>query len=98
MGATFVISRLDLRHILVTFGVSEKKIDEFESALSKSHRHVNAVTLSNMLLSMGLRQDEIKNILRRIGIDDITTTNILNALDEDKISSTYGRVIELTIS
>ncbi|MEM0094826.1 MAG: hypothetical protein QXF41_00600 [Candidatus Micrarchaeaceae archaeon] len=98
MGATFVISRLDLRHILITFGVSEKKINEFEAALAKAHRHVNAITLSSMLQNMGLRQEEIKNVLRRIGIDDVTATSILNALDEDKISSAYGRVVELSIS
>lgn len=98
MGNTFIINRINLRKMLVMLQVSEKSIEEFEASLNKAHRHVNAITFANMLQKVGLKQEDIANILRRIGIDDITISNIFNTLDEEKISETFGRIVELNVT
>ncbi len=97
MGETFAVNRIALRKILTLLGVGEKSINQMESTLNKSHKHVNAVAFSGILQRMGLKQDEIKNVLRKIGIDDVTITNILDMLDEEKINETFGKVVDLDI-
>lgn len=97
MGETFAINRIQLRKMLTVLGISDKNINSMESILNKSHRHVNAIAFSGVLQRMGLKQDDIKNVLRKIGIDDVTITDILNMLDEDKINETFGKVVELSV-
>jgi hypothetical protein len=97
MGATFTVSRIGLKRTLTTLGVSEKKIDELTAELNKMHRHANAVTFAGMLQKAGLRTDEAANVLRRIGIDDISINSIFNMLEEDRIKSAYGKVVDLVI-
>lgn len=96
MGVTFTISRIELKRTLTVLGVSEKSIDEFLANLNKTHRHANAVAFAGMLQKLGLRTDDISNVLRRIGVDDITITNIFNMLDEERIKNAYGRVVEIS--
>ena len=97
MGNTFIINRLDLKKMLTNLKVSEKSMQEFESTLNKMHRHVNAVAFAGMLQKLGLRQADITNIFRRIGIEDININNILNSLDEEKISAAFGKVVVLNV-
>jgi hypothetical protein len=94
---TFIISRIELERVLTGLGVSTQKIEGLVSALNKMHRHSNAVAFVGMLQKTGLRQPEIANILRRIGIDDVTVTNIFNSLDEERIKSAFGRIVELKV-
>jgi hypothetical protein len=97
MGETFTVNRLELRKTLTLLGASELNIDNLEAELNKMHRHVNAVAFAGLLQKIGIRQDEIINIFRRIGIDDVRITDIMNTLDEEKINEAYGRVVELSI-
>ncbi len=83
--------------MLTILGVGDKNIDSLESSLAKMHRHANAVAFAGMLQKAGLRQDDIINIFRRIGIDDVKITAIMNNLDEEKINQAYGRVVELVV-
>jgi hypothetical protein len=83
--------------MLTILGVGDKNIDSLESNLAKMHRHANAVAFAGMLQKAGLRQDDIINIFRRIGIDDVKITAIMNNLDEEKINQAYGRVVELVV-
>ncbi len=98
MPDTIIINRLDLRKMLVLLKVSEKSIDELEARVNKQRRHINAVVLAGMLQKLGLKQDDIKNIFLRIGISDISINNILNAVDEQKITASFGRIVNLTLS
>ena len=98
MGETFTINRLELRKMLISMGVGEKNLAELESTLKKLHRHVNAVAFVGLLQKYGLKQADVANIMRRIGIDDLSITNVLNSLDEQKMSETYGRIVELSIA
>jgi hypothetical protein len=95
MGVSFVVNRIGLKRMLTVLGVSEKNTDALLAELNRMHRHVNAVAFAGMLQKIGLKNSDIGNVLRRIGIDDITITNIFNVLDEEKIKSTYGRVVEI---
>lgn len=95
MGASFTVNRIELKRMLTVLGVSEKNSDELFAELNRMHRHVNAVNFTGMLQKLGLKNEDIGNVLRRIGIDDITISSIFNVLDEEKIKSTYGRVVEI---
>ena len=95
MGATFTVSRIELKRTLTTLGVSERNIDDLLSELNRAHRHANAVIFAGMLQKAGLKQDDVANVLRRIGIDDITMASIFNVLEEEKIKGAYGRVVDM---
>ena len=97
MGATFTISRIELKRMLTVLGVSEKSIDELIAELNKMHRHANAVTFTGMLQKLGLKSEDITNVLRRIGVDDISVSNIMNTLDEERIKNAYGRIVDISI-
>ncbi|MDE1845689.1 MAG: hypothetical protein KGH53_00170 [Candidatus Micrarchaeota archaeon] len=97
MGATFVVNRLELKRMLTMLKVSDKTIDELEANLNRLHRHVNAVSFAGMLQKVGLKQNDITNVFRRMGIDDINITEIFNALDEEKINETFGKIVVLTV-
>ncbi|MGI0141158.1 MAG: hypothetical protein ACREBF_00700 [Candidatus Micrarchaeales archaeon] len=97
MGATFVVNRLDLKKMLSMLKVNEKSIDELEANLNRMHRHVNAVAFAGMLQKVGLKQNDITNVFRRMGIDDISITEIFNALDEEKINETFGKIVVLSV-
>ncbi|MGB9732458.1 MAG: hypothetical protein ACP5P2_00105 [Candidatus Micrarchaeia archaeon] len=97
MGETFTINRIQLRKDLTLLGVSEININALEAELEKKHRHVNAVTFAELLQKAGLKQGEIINLFRRIGVSDVKSIEIMNALDEEKINEAYGRVVELDI-
>jgi hypothetical protein len=97
MGISLTVNRLELKRMLSVLGVSEKNTDELLADLNRMHRHVNAVAFSSMLLRLGLNNDDVANVLRRIGIDDITISSIFNVLDEEKIKSTYGRVVDIQL-
>lgn len=97
MANTYVINRLKLEKILTAFKVSTKNIDELTNQINRMHRHVNALAFVNALHRYGVRPDEAANILRRIGFDDVTITDIFNMLDEERINEIYGRIIELSV-
>jgi hypothetical protein len=97
MGETFTVNRIELRRDLTLLGVSAININSLEAELEKKHRHVNAVTFAEMLQKIGLKQDDIINIFRRIGVNDVKITEIMNVLDEQKINEAYGRAVELDI-
>ena len=97
MQGTFIISRVDLKKTLLALSISDGSIESMLNTLNKTHRHVNAVAFVGMLQKLGLKSGSINNILRRMGIDDTTITEITNTLDEEKIQSTFGKVVELLI-
>lgn len=97
MGATYTISKIELKRLLATFKVSEKNTEEVLAQIDKSYKHINAVSLAEQLQKFGLRQNDVANILRRIGIDDITISSLFDVIEEQKIKSTFGRLIELSV-
>ncbi len=96
MGTSFTISRIELKRMLTTLGVSERSIDELIAELNKMHKHANAIAFSGMLAKAGLKSEDVTNVLRRIGIDDITITSIFDTLEEERIKSAYGKVVDLS--
>ncbi|MCL5239057.1 MAG: hypothetical protein M1286_01115 [Candidatus Marsarchaeota archaeon] len=96
MGSSFSISRIELKRMLTTLGVSERNIDGLVAELNRMHRHANAVAFAGMLQKIGLKADDVSNVLRRIGVDDITISSIFDTLEEERIKSAYGKVVELS--
>jgi SOS response regulatory protein OraA/RecX len=94
---TFVISRSELRRLLIAFGVSEKNIESLLTGMEKAHRHVNVITFAGLLEKTGLDHEKISNALRRLGIDDLAIRTILNAMDEQKIVAETGRLFNAVV-
>ncbi|MDE1860423.1 MAG: hypothetical protein KGH72_01770 [Candidatus Micrarchaeota archaeon] len=97
MAGTFIISKVELKRMLGSFGISDKNVEAILTNMDKTHKHVNAVAFAGMLQGYGLREKEITNVLRRIGIDDISITNIFDSLDQEKIRNAFGKAVELVI-
>jgi len=92
-----VVSRIELKRMLTSLRVSERNLDEFLASLHRMHRHANAVSFAGMLQGLGLKTDDIANVLRRVGVDDISISSIFNMLDEERIRSSYGRVVDIRL-
>lgn len=97
MPGSFSVNRLDLKKMLTSLGVSDGAAEGVIGTLNKMHRHVNVVFFVDMLEKLGLKQYDINNILRRIGIDDASIAEIFNVLDEERIQSTFGKVVKLEV-
>lgn len=89
---TFTITRGELRHVLVAFGVNDKNIQSIFAAMDKSHKHINAIAFASLLEKTGMGRDVMGNVFRRIGMDDIMINNVFNMVDEQKISAETGRL------
>ncbi len=94
---TFIITRPELRHVLIALGVGEREINNLMGSLDKAHRHTNIIVFANLLEKLGIGRDKMANVFRRIGIDDVTITNIFRMVDESKISAETGRIYDATI-
>lgn len=94
---TFVISRQELKRILLAFNMNEKNIESLLTNMEKAHRHVNVITFTGLLEKANLDREKISNVLRRLGIDDLTIRNILNVMDEQKIVAETGRLFNANI-
>ncbi len=94
---TFIITRNELRRVLVAFGVSDKNAQSVFATIDKSHRHINIITLASLLEKMGMSRGMLSNVLRRIGMDDITINSVFNMVDEQKISAETGRLYNAEI-
>jgi len=94
---TFVISRQDLRRLLLAFGVGEKNLELLLSSIEKTHRHITAVAFASLLEKAGLERDRVANVLRRMGLDDIVVREVLDTADEQRILSETGRLFEAVI-
>jgi len=97
LSGTFAINKIELEKILSSFKVSEKNIESILVQLDRMHRHVNVIMFTGMLQNVGLKHNDIINMLRRAGIDDVTISNIFDVLEEEKIKNTFGKLIELRV-
>jgi hypothetical protein len=95
---TFLISRVELRHLMASFRISEKNIENIVSTMEKAHRHINVITLVSMLQNVGMSGDGIKELLRRVGMDDITISKIMEVVDEHRIIAESGRLFDAEVT
>lgn len=94
---TFVITRMELRQILIVLGLSQKNVSSLLAALDKAHRHTNIIVFANLLEKTGIDRDKTANIFRRLGMDDVTISNAFRMVDENKIIAETGRLYEAVI-
>ena len=97
MSGTFTISKIELKRILSSFKVSDKNTDSILAQLDRMHRHVNVIMFTGMLQNAGLKHNDVINLFRRAGIDDVTISNIFDVLEEEKIKNTFGKLVELKV-
>ncbi|MEM0201625.1 MAG: hypothetical protein QXR73_00400 [Candidatus Micrarchaeaceae archaeon] len=95
---TFSISRQELRRILTIYKVDESSMAKLFSDMEKAHRHINAIAFAGMLEKINLKRDAIVNVLRRLGMDDVTINNTIEGMDEQKLLAESGRIFEATIN
>ncbi|MEM3883557.1 MAG: hypothetical protein QXT94_01315 [Methanothrix sp.] len=95
---TFTISRQELRRILTIYKVDESSMAKLFSDMEKAHRHVNAIAFAGMLEKINLKRDAIVNVLRRLGMDDVTINSTIDSMDEQKLLAESGRIFEATIN
>ena len=96
-SSTFTITRSELRHILVAFGVSDKNIQNVFNAMDKAHKHVNVIAFASLLEKTGMQRGTMSNVFRRLGMDDITISRIFDMVDEEKIMAETGRLYNAEI-
>lgn len=94
---TFTVSRVELKKVLSSLGVSDGVTEGLLSAMDKTHKHVNVITFVDMLQKIGLKQYDINNILRRVGLDDTSIAEVFNVLDEQRIQNTFGKIVKLVV-
>ncbi|MGC8586036.1 MAG: hypothetical protein ACP5K5_00620 [Candidatus Micrarchaeia archaeon] len=94
---SYTVLRNDLRRLLTSMHVSEKSIEVLFSMMEKTHRHINAIAFASQLERMGLSRNQIANVLRRIGIDDVTIASVFEMMDTEKISAEIGRIYNVSI-
>lgn len=94
---TYVVSRQELRRILIAFGMSEKSLEPMLNAVEKAHKHINVITFASMLERAGLDRDKISNVFRRFGMDDLTIRKALDTSDEQKILAETGRIFNVSV-
>ncbi len=94
---SFVVSKIDLKKMITSLGISDGSVEVMLSRLDKEHKHVDAVAFVGMLEKLGINPQDITNILRRIGFGDTSITRVFNTLDEEKIKETYGKVSKLNL-
>ena len=97
MGGSFSMNKIELKRILSSFKISDKNIEGIIAQLDRMHKHVNVLTFTEMLQGAGLKRDDVINVLRRAGIDDITISNVFDVLEEERIRNTFGKLIELSV-
>lgn len=97
MGATFTISKLEFKKLLSGFKISDKNVDQIVAQIDKSYKHINAIALADQLQKFGMKQNDVANVFRRLGIDDITISNIFDIIEEERIKSTFGRLVEISV-
>ncbi len=95
---TFVVTRQELRHILLGFGVNEKNVDNVFASMERAHKHVNAVVFAGLLEKANVSRANIGNIFRRIGIDDVAISTVMESADEEKILAKQRRLFNITLS
>jgi len=94
---TFVIARGELRKVLVSLGMDEKNIIALFGILNKAHKHINMISFVTTVEKMGYDRDKSTKLLRRLGMDDISISNVFRMVDESKIDSEIGRVYNATV-
>lgn len=94
---TFVISRIELRRMLIAYGITDRNISALFSSMEKAHRHINIIQFVAMLDKAGISRDKISNIFRRLNMSDIMISEVLNMVDESKIVAETGRLYAASI-
>jgi hypothetical protein len=94
---SFTITRLELRHILTALGASERDINLLMTSLDKTHRHTNIIVFVNLLEKLGIGRDKMSNVLRRMGMDDVTIIHVFRMVDESRIRAETGRLYEVKL-
>jgi mevalonate kinase len=94
---SFQISRVEMRRVMASFRVSERNIDYIISVMERAHRHMNVITFASMLENIGLSSSELKELLRRFGIEDIDINRIIEMVDEHKIMAESRKLFDVQV-
>ncbi|EQD59709.1 hypothetical protein B1B_08081, partial [mine drainage metagenome] len=94
---TFIMGKVELKRLLSAFKVSDKNANELLAKIDKTYRHINAIAFAESLQRLGLKQEDITNILRRAELDDVTISGIFDMIETERIRSTFGKLVDLSV-
>lgn len=96
-GKTFSLPRIELRKILIAYGVSERDISTIVSQIERAHMHMNVISFASLLEKAGLSNYKVTNIFRRIGMKDMDIRRVMDMIDSYRINAETGRLYDVTL-
>lgn len=94
---SYSLPRKELKKLLVAYGIDERNIEMMFADMEKKHMHMNVLTFTGILQRSNISRIRIIQILRRLSINDVMISKIMDMLDEEKLIAESGRIYKATI-
>ncbi len=91
-GISYSISKKEIKKMLVAYGVKEPQIESIIAEVEKKHMHINVIAFVLLLEKTSLSRNKIIQIMRRLGMDDIRLSRVLDMVDEEKMLAQAGHI------
>ncbi len=96
-GNSYSISKREIKRALIAYGVKEPDIEAFVADAERKHMHMNVIAFVLLLEKVSLSRNKIVQIMRRIGIDDIKISKVLDMVDEEKMLAQAGHIYKARV-
>jgi hypothetical protein len=96
-GNSYSISKREIKRALIAYGVREPEIEALVADAEKRHMHMNVIAFVLLLEKVNLTRNRIIQIMRRIGLDDIKISKVLDMVDEEKMLAQAGHIYKARI-
>ncbi len=97
-GNSYSLSRKELKKLLVVYGINERDIEAMFASMEKKHMHMNVLVFTELLQRSNVSRTRIIQILRRLGMTDLSISKVMDMLDEERLLATSGRIYKATIN
>ncbi len=94
---SYSLSRKELKKLLIAYGINEQNIEMMFADMEKKHMHMNVLTFIGILQRSNVSRIRTIQILRRLSINDIAISRIMDMLDEERLLAESGRIYKATI-
>lgn len=78
--------------MLVSFGIDERNIERMFAEMESTHMHMNVLSFSGMLQRFDVGHNKMMQILRRLGLDDLAISRVMDMIDEERLMAESGRI------
>ncbi len=94
---TYSIPKKELKKLLVAYGVDERNIERMFAEMESTHMHMNVLSFSGMLQRFNVGRNKMIQILRRLGLDDLAISRVMDMVDEERLLAESGRIYKATL-